>query len=412
MRSLVERELALVSRAADINNSLSQVVAVTNHIALGAFGASLLITIVLALDIVSFTRRSISILHRGTEPWCGGRLDYEVPPLHGELGQLAESFSHMARNLRTAMNEVRAARADAARQAKSSFLVNMSHELRTPMNAIIGYSEMMIEEAVDDGSMSVAEFLPDLEKVLSSGQHLFALIDDVLDISKIESGKMTVYNEDVDIDRLMGAVLVTVQPIADKNRTKLVYANSLRDQRTATDVTRFRQVCLNLLSNAAKFTNDGVVNVGVRDVRDNGRDFIEVAVRDTGIGLLSEQLELIFEAFIPADLSTTKEYGGTGLGLMISRKFSQLLGGDIFVESEGSRGSCFVFRLPRLEVSLPKSVGRLAAESAHNPNALVLVVDDNEAAREISLRLLHQAGFEVVVASSGAEAIEVAIRRM
>ncbi len=414
MQSLVERELALVRRAADINKSLNQAVVTTNRIVLGTFLFSLLFTIVLAFHIVNFTRRSISILHRGTEQWGSGKLEYQVPPLHGELGQLAESFNHMARNLRTAMNEVKAAsaRADAANQAKSSFLANMSHELRTPMNAIIGYSEMMIEEAGDDPSTTVAEFVPDLEKVLSAGQHLLALINDVLDISKIESGKMTVYNEDVDLDRLMDEILVTVQPLVDKNGNKLVYTNSLRKQRIATDVTRFRQISLNLLSNAAKFTRDGAINVTLRDVQVDGTDFIEVAVRDTGIGMSPEQIDQVFEAFIQADLSTTKEYGGTGLGLTISKKFALLLGGDIAVESDLGRGSCFIFRLPRLLPSSERKEVPITHRASQCSSARVLVVDDNEAAREISLRVLEQAGFEVVLASSGSEAIDLATQQL
>ncbi|HCS27857.1 MAG TPA: hypothetical protein DIW43_10405 [Spongiibacteraceae bacterium] len=413
MQSLVERELALVRRAAEINTALNQAVTMTNRIAMGTFLLSLLVTVALALHIVSFTRRSISILHRGTEQWGSGKLEYQVPPLHGELGQLAESFNHMARNLRTAMNEVKAAsaRADAASQAKSSFLANMSHELRTPMNAIIGYSEMMIEEAGDDDTVTVAEFVPDLEKVLSAGQHLLALINDVLDISKIESGKMTVYNEDTDLNRLMDEIIVTVQPMVDKNRNKLVYNNNLADQRTSTDVTRFRQISLNLLSNAAKFTRDGAISVTLSDVVADGKNLIEVSVRDTGIGMSAEQIEQVFEAFIQADLSTTKEYGGTGLGLTISKKFAQLLGGDITVESEVGKGSCFTFRLPRnAPVSVRRANRALAGlERAHN--ARVLVVDDNEAAQEISLRLLRQAGFEVMIASSGTEAIATATEK-
>ena len=410
MQSLIEREQALVRRAAEINTQLNQAVTTTNRIAMGTFLLSLLVTVVLALHIVSFTRRSISILHRGTEQWGSGKLEYQVPPLAGELGQLAESFNHMARNLRTAMNEVKAAsaRADAASQAKSSFLANMSHELRTPMNAIIGYSEMMIEEAGDDDTATVAQFVPDLEKVLSAGQHLLSLINDVLDISKIESGKMTVYNEDTDIDRLMDEILVTVRPMVDKNRNKLVFTNNLRDQRTSTDVTRFRQISLNLLSNAAKFTRDGAISVALTDLRDNGKDFIEVSVRDTGIGMSADQIEQVFEAFIQADLSTTKEYGGTGLGLTISKKFAQLLGGDISVASEVGKGSCFTFRLPRNAPVSERRAARALAESERVKHARVLVVDDNEAAREISLRLLRQAGFEVMIAESGAEAIEVA----
>lgn len=408
--SLVEVELALIERAEEINVALNQAVAMTNRINLATFLLSLLITVALAWHLISFTRRSIKTLHRGTEQWGSGNLDYQVPPLEGELGQLAESFNHMARNLRTAMNEVRAAsaRADAANQAKSSFLANMSHELRTPMNAIIGYSEMMIEEAADDDSTTIAGFVPDLEKVLAAGQHLLALINDVLDISKIESGKMTVYNEDTDLPRLVDEVLVTVQPLIDKNRNRLTYRNNLGNRRVAIDVTRFRQIALNLLSNAAKFTRDGDITVTLNDVEQDGVEFIEMAVSDTGIGMSPEQLEQVFEAFIQADLSTTKEYGGTGLGLTISRKFAQLLGGDIDVESQLGEGSCFRFRLPRIALLGSRAAERRPRRAGQTDSAHILVVDDNESAREISQRTLSQAGFTVSVAASGGEAIEQA----
>lgn len=408
--SLVEVELALIERAEQINVALNQAVTMTNRINLATFLLSLLITVALAWHLISFTRRSIKTLHRGTEHWGSGNLDYQVPPLEGELGQLAESFNHMARNLRTAMNEVRAAsaRADAANQAKSSFLANMSHELRTPMNAIIGYSEMMIEEAADDDSTTIAGFVPDLEKVLAAGQHLLALINDVLDISKIESGKMTVYNEDTDLPRLVDEVVVTVQPLIDKNGNRLIYHNNLANRRAATDVTRFRQITLNLLSNAAKFTRDGEITVSLNDIEQDGVEFIEMAVSDTGIGMSSEQLEQVFEAFIQADLSTTKEYGGTGLGLTISRKFAQLLGGDIDVESELGAGSCFRFRVPRIALMGSRAAERRARPAGQTDSAHILVVDDNESAREISQRTLSQAGFTVSVAASGGEAIEQA----
>jgi signal transduction histidine kinase/CheY-like chemotaxis protein len=362
----------------------------------------------LAWHIVTFTSRSIRALHRGTEQWGGGNLAYQVPPLEGELGHLAESFNHMARNLRVAMNEVKAAsaRADAANQAKSSFLANMSHELRTPMNAIIGYSEMLIEEAGDDPAMPVGDFVPDVEKVLAAGQHLLALINDVLDISKIESGKMTVYREVTDLSQLLHEVIVTVQPMIDKNGNKLLYQNELKDPQTVTDVTRFRQIALNLLSNAAKFTRNGDITLTVRDANHDGRDYIEMSVRDTGIGMTEEQMAQVFEAFIQADLSTTKEYGGTGLGLTISKKFAELLGGGILVSSEVGKGSCFTLRLP--QITLDRSTDVAAQNGGRSPESIqILLVDDNESARELCYRNLKQTGYKVACAESGSRALEL-----
>lgn len=408
MQQLVSIELSLVDKASAINVSLSETVAMTNRMTLGIFIATLGLTVVLALHLVGFTLRSIRTLHEGTEQWGRGNLEFQVPPLVGELGQLAESFNHMARNLRTAMNEVKAAsaRADAANQAKSSFLANMSHELRTPMNAIIGYSEMLLEEAEDDSAVPISEMKADLDKILSAGQHLLALINDVLDISKIESGKMTVYREVTDIERLMNEVMVTVRPMVEANGNTLTYDNNLREQRTETDVTRFRQIALNLLSNAAKFTHEGVINVTLQDIQIDGRPFIEMAVRDSGIGMSQSQMDQVFEAFIQADLSTSKVYGGTGLGLTISKKFAELLGGDILVESEVGKGSCFVLRMPRLEVSSQDN-GNSGGKTIQPDAMTILVVDDDEAARELCLRQLRQEGFRVLAAASGEEALQL-----
>ncbi len=408
MQSLVSLELSLVERASRINMDLNTAVDTTNRITTLVFLATLLATVLLAWHIVTFTSRSIRALHRGTEQWGGGNLAYQVPPLEGELGQLAESFNHMARNLRVAMNEVKAAsaRADAANQAKSSFLANMSHELRTPMNAIIGYSEMLIEEAGDDPAMPVGDFVPDVEKVLAAGQHLLALINDVLDISKIESGKMTVYREVTDLSQLLHEVIVTVQPMIDKNGNKLLYQNELKDPQTVTDVTRFRQIALNLLSNAAKFTRNGDITLAVRDANHDGRDYVEMSVRDTGIGMTNEQVAQVFEAFIQADLSTTKEYGGTGLGLTISKKFAELLGGGILVDSEVGKGSCFTLRLPR--ITLDRSADVAAHNGARRSESIqILLVDDNESARELCFRNLKQTGYRVACAESGSRALEL-----
>ncbi|MBB3048116.1 signal transduction histidine kinase/ActR/RegA family two-component response regulator [Litorivivens lipolytica] len=408
MQSLVTYELALVERSSRINEELNSAVETTNRMTTLIFLATLLATVLLAWHIVTFTSRSIRALHQGTQQWGNGNLAYQVPPLEGELGELAENFNHMARNLRVAMNEVKAAsaRADAANQAKSSFLANMSHELRTPMNAIIGYSEMLIEEAGDDPTQEVGDFVPDVEKVLSAGQHLLALINDVLDISKIESGKMTVFREVTDLSQLLNEVIVTVQPMIDKNGNKLNYTNELADSRTATDVTRFRQIVLNLLSNAAKFTREGEVSLTVREAIHGGDAFIEVAVQDTGIGMSEEQMAQVFEAFIQADLSTTKEYGGTGLGLTISKKFAELLGGSIEVESELGKGSCFTLRLPKLTEGAEKGVDQ--SNGGPSPETVqVLMVDDNAEARDICSRHLSQAGYRVTCAESGSKALSL-----
>jgi PAS domain S-box-containing protein len=251
--------------------------------------------------------------------------------------------------------------AEAANRAKSQFLANMSHELRTPLNAIIGYSEMLREEAEERGYQ---EFTPDLQKISTAGKHLLALIREILDLSKIEAGKMSLYLETFDVSSLIEDVVTTVQPLIAQNGNHLRVncANNLGVMRS--DLTKVRQMLMNLLSNAAKFTENGVITLTIErqgdkvtgEQDDEQLNFyllpfapppqIIFRVSDTGIGMTSEQMQSLFQAFTQADASTTRRYGGTGLGLVISRRFCQLLGGDISVESTLGQGSTFTIRLP------------------------------------------------------------------
>ncbi len=256
--------------------------------------------------------------------------------------------------------------AEAANRAKSQFLANMSHELRTPLNAIIGYSEMLQEEAEELGQQ---ELVPDLQKINTSGKHLLALISDILDLSKIEAGKMDFYLETFAVSVLIREVVTTAQPLVEKNGNilKISAADNLGTMHS--DLIKVRQTLFNLLSNAAKFTEKGTITLTVQKDREAGggtarltgedengdnafilhaerSSFILFKVSDTGIGMTPEQIEHLFQAFSQADASTTRRYGGTGLGLAISRRICQLLGGDITVESEPGRGSTFTIRLP------------------------------------------------------------------
>jgi signal transduction histidine kinase len=239
--------------------------------------------------------------------------------------------------------------AELANRAKSQFLANMSHELRTPLNAIIGYAEILHEEAEDRG---LQEFVPDLSRIRSSGRHLLALINDVLDLSKIEAGKMELYLEEFSLRQVIEDVAATVAPLVARNSNTLQLQVSDELGVMCADAIKFRQVLLNLLSNASKFTESGLVTLTATAARRGGVDHAVIEVRDSGIGMTQEQMAKLFEAFAQADASTTRRYGGTGLGLAISRKFCRMMGGDITVASEPGVGSTFTLRLP-LRVGRP-----------------------------------------------------------
>jgi signal transduction histidine kinase len=229
-----------------------------------------------------------------------------------------------------------------ASQHKSQFLANMSHELRTPLNAIIGVSEMLREDAE-----ALKQDTEPLDRVLGAARHLLALINDVLDLSKIEAGRMELQLEEFALGPLIDNVVKTIEPLAAKNENRLAVSCDAAIGRLHADQMRLLQTLLNLMSNANKFTERGTITVDARHGRENGRDWVSIAVADTGIGMTPEQMGKLFQEFSQADASTTRKYGGTGLGLAISKRFCQMMGGDITVASEPGRGSTFTIRLPR-----------------------------------------------------------------
>jgi signal transduction histidine kinase len=274
--------------------------------------------------------------------------DYRVrASRHGndEVGQLVDAFNEMLDQIERRDEALVEARDQAyeVSRTKSAFLANMSHELRTPLNAIIGYTEMLQEQAEDEGNK---EYVADLVKIHSAGKHLLGLINDILDLSKIEAGKMTVHAELFDVAGVVRDVASTVQPLFDKNGNSLLVeiGDGLGDM--SSDVTRVRQVLLNLLSNASKFTSAGRVHMRVGRFERDGTDWVRFAVQDSGIGMTPEQLGKLFQPFSQADSSTTRKYGGTGLGLAISRRFCHMMGGDIEVTSAPGQGSTFTVELP------------------------------------------------------------------
>jgi GAF domain-containing protein/DNA-binding response OmpR family regulator/HAMP domain-containing protein len=297
---------------------------------------------------------------------------------------------------------------EVAGQHKSQFLANMSHELRTPLNAIIGYSEILQEEAADAGQN---EIVPDLKKIEGAGRHLLGLINDILDLSKVEAGRMEVFLEDVELVPLLEEVRALIAPLAEKNGNVLELKLAEDIGTIHTDRTKLKQSLLNVLSNGSKFTENGRLTLVAERFADNtGRPMVRFAISDTGIGMTEEQLGRLFQAFSQADASTTKKYGGTGLGLAISRQFCQLLGGDITVTSRPGEGSTFTIILPTRSDGpaqiKPADAPRIAAEV--NGVATVLIVDDDPAARELLTASLKGTGYRLVHASSGTEALALA----
>ncbi|NJK68392.1 MAG: urea ABC transporter substrate-binding protein [Microcoleus sp. CSU_2_2] len=443
---LVEQTLAVASR--------------TQHWLMGALILSSIAGIV-GLVSVSAIIRNLGLLREAAQLMASGDLTARSPVISNDaIGVLSSALNTMAQQISSLLNGVEVRRqqleersselevameaAEAANRAKSTFLANMTHELRTPLNAIIGYSELLQEEAEELGE---EEFVTDLESINLAGKQLLNIISDILDISKIEAGKMTLCLERFEVSNLLEEVITTVQPLVAKN------GNTIRvncDSNLGTmyaDYGKVRQALLNLGSNAAKFTDRGKITINVwKEERPIGpsndcgsslnppsrfqRSWIVFQVTDTGIGMTEDQVLRLFGAFAQADDSTTRRYGGTGLGLTISRKFCQMMGGDISVDSEFEKGSTFTIWLPvavksdketardleiqaeiEAEYSLDAKTG--AAEDVVNQEelrspasllpdaAIVLVIDDDPDARDLITRCLSKQGFQVKASASG-----------
>ncbi len=359
-------------------------------------------------------------IHRVLQTGMGGQVEDEVfwrrdgtsfpveysafPVIHaGKVQGAVVAFSDITAR-KQVESDLKAAKEEAeqANVTKSQFLANMSHELRTPLNAVILYSELLQEEAAD---LELQSFIDDLEKIRTAGRHLLSLVNGVLDLSKIEAGKMDLHLESFSLQEMLDDVMATIEPLVEQNSNQLEIRVADDIGEMHADLTKVRQSLVNLLSNACKFTRQGKVTLDVRREQQTNGDRILFEVTDTGIGITEEQIAKLFQPFTQADTSTTRKFGGSGLGLAITRRFCQLMGGDVTVRSTPGDGSTFTIVLPAQtgeDESTPVSEENV---QSHDERPVVLVIDDDPAARDAMVRFLSREGFRSVAASNGREGL-------
>ncbi|MDH5325060.1 MAG: HAMP domain-containing histidine kinase [Gammaproteobacteria bacterium] len=303
-------------------------------------------SIFLVVSIRKWLYKPLKSLVEATESIASGKTDVCLDTdRKDEFGHLAEFFNLMVINMNQQHQRLweAAQEAKTANRAKSDFLATMSHELRTPLNAIIGYSEIMLEQAVDRGDQGYTE---DLQKIAGSGRNLLSLINELLDLSKIEAGKMVVHLEHFDLEGLLEELEFTFIPLARQNNNRLLIENSAGAVEMNSDLTKVRQILINLLGNACKFTKNGTITVQLLKQTKNGINCVVVCISDTGIGMDSSNIQRMFDPFVQEDNTLTRKYNGTGLGLSICRRLTELLGGEISVESVKGQGTRFTVILP------------------------------------------------------------------
>src|SRR5437660_838533 len=341
--------------------------------------------------------------------------DTALQSTNGELKTRTQELEEEVLQRKQAQEELFKAKhaAKEANSAKSTFLENMSHELRTPLNAIIGYSEMLEEETRDTGKI---ENVQNLKKIQAAGKHLLALINDVLDLSKIEAGKMGLHLESFDVSQVIEEMVTTLQPAAAKNANSVNVRVSAGVGTMKADITKVRQILFNLLSNACKFTDHGTISVAVDQIKTGDNECIQFRVSDTGIGISAQQKQNLFQEFAQADSSIARKYGGTGLGLAITYRFVQLMKGRIRVQSEPGRGATFTVDLPaQVRIEAPDSAQAEGTSDTPGPAPAVkpdrdtiLVIDDDAAVRDLMSRFLTKLDFNVIAAGSGEEGLRLA----
>lgn len=332
-----------MERSTVIDNTIQ----LTDRITIIAFISSITITLVLILTLIRTTNASLFRLRVGVEKFGAGDLTHRIDENRdaGEIANLAQTFNEMSASLHTAMADLDDARSDAeaANEAKSMFLANVSHELRTPLNAIIGYSEMLQDEVSDGVEIDRDQFNHDLTTIIFSGRQLLALINDILDLSKIETGKMSVSVEPFNAAGLVVQVCDALSPLLAQNNNRLdLHVEGAKDIEVESDAAKVQQILTNLFSNACKFTKNGVISV----VATVDEEKLQLSVADNGIGMTEEQQAKVFQAFVQADSKTSVNYGGTGLGLAIVSNFCDMLGGEIALTSTPGHGSKFDVSLP------------------------------------------------------------------